>query len=60
MLINAGGSFGQDVDGVAGLLHVEQEEDWDSTEGKHSQPDEGQDVCHYDELLKKKGYRTVA
>lgn len=51
MLINDGGGFSQDVDGVAGLLHVEQEEDWDSSEGKHPQPDEGQDVRHYDELL---------
>lgn len=54
MLINAGGCFRQDVDGVAGLLHIEQEEDWDSTEGKHRQPDEGQDVRHYDELLQQK------
>lgn len=33
---------------MAGLLHVEQEEDWDSSEGKHCQQDEGQDVRHYD------------
>lgn len=52
MLINAGGCFSQDVDVVAGLLHVEQEEDWDSSEGKHCQPDEGQDVRHYDKLVK--------
>ena len=52
MLINAGAGFSQDVDIVAGLLHVEQEEDWDSSEGKHCQPDEGQDVRHNDKLLK--------
>ena len=50
MLINAGGCFSQDVDIVAGLLHVEQEVDRDGSEGKHCQPDEGQDVRHYDEL----------
>ena len=50
MLINAGGCFSQDVDVVAGLLHVEQEVDRDGSEGKHCQPDEGQDVRHYDEL----------
>lgn len=52
MLINAGGCFSQDVDVVAGLLHVEQEEHWDSSEGEYCQPNEGQDVRHYDELLK--------
>lgn len=54
MLINAGGCFSQDVDVVAGLLHVEQEEHWDSSEGEYCQPNEGQDVRHYDELLKLK------
>ena len=51
VLINAGGCLSQDVDVVAGLLHVEQEEDRDGTEGEHRQPDEGQDIRHYDELL---------
>lgn len=60
MLINAGGGFSQDVDVVAGVLHVEQKEDGDSREGKHRQPDEGQDVCDYNELLKQEGYRLVA
>lgn len=53
MLINAGCCFSQDVDGVTGLLHVEQEVDWDSSEGKHCQPDKGQYVRHYDKLLEK-------
>lgn len=48
MLINAGCCFSQNVDVVAGLLHVEQEQDGDGSEGKHCQPDEGQDVRHYD------------
>lgn len=39
---------------MAGLLHVEQEEHWDSSEGEYCQPNEGQDVRHYDELSKKK------
>lgn len=52
MLINAGCCFSQEVYVVAGLLHVEQEEDRDGSEGKHCQPDESQDVRHYDKLLK--------
>lgn len=52
VLIDAGGGFSQDVDVVAGLLHVEQEVDRDSGEGKHRQPDEGQDVRHDDKLWK--------
>lgn len=52
MLINAGGCFSQDVDVVASLLHVEQEEDRDGGEGEHRQPDEGQDERHDDKLLK--------
>lgn len=50
MLVNAGGGFSQDVDVVAGLLHVEEEEDRDGAEGKHHQPDEGQDIRHDDKL----------
>lgn len=60
MLIDAGGGLSQDVDVVTGLLHVEQEEDWDGGEGEHPKPDEGQDVRHYDELLKQEGYGSVA
>lgn len=52
VLIDAWGGFSQDVDSVTGLLHVEQEVDWDSREGEDNQPDEGQDVRHYDELVK--------
>lgn len=58
MLINAGRGFSQDVDVVTGLLHVEQEEDWDNSEGKHHQPDEGQDVCHYNKLIKRRVVRN--
>lgn len=50
MLINAGGCLGQDVDVVAGLLHVEQEEDRYGGDGEYGQPDEGQDVRHNDKL----------
>lgn len=60
VLINAGCRLSQEVDVVAGLLHVEQEEDWDGGEGKHCKPDEGQDVCHYDKLLKEKEGRFVS
>lgn len=49
MLIDAGGGFSQDVDSVAGLLHVKQEVDRDCRKGKDNQPDEGQDVRHNDE-----------
>ena len=50
MLVDAGCRLSQDVDGVAGLCHVEEEEDGYGCKGKHRQPDHCQDVCHNDEL----------
>lgn len=59
VLIDAGGGLSQHIDVVTGLLHVEQEEDWDGSKGEHREPDEAQDVRRYDELLKQESYGSV-
>ena len=50
MLVDAGGGLSQQVDVVTRLLHVEEEEDRDGTEGEHTEPDDRQDVGRDDEL----------
>ena len=50
VLVDAGGGLGQDVDGMAGVLHVVEEVNWDGGHCEHCQPDDRQDVRHYDEL----------